>query len=212
MDTSGKDGTIKHVLGAMNPGGTEVANFKAPTREELEHHFLWRIRKELPRPGQVTVFNRSHYEDVVAVRVWDLAAESVWRPRFDEINAFERELIDGGTRLVKLFLHISYDEQRRRLLERLRRPDKRWKWDDADLVARLRWTGFQNAYEEALSRCSTPEAPWYVIPADHKWFTRLVVAAAIEDALAALDLRYPTMDEARREALAAARRDLLDPS
>jgi PPK2 family polyphosphate:nucleotide phosphotransferase len=194
MDTSGKDGTVKHVLGAMNPGGTEVANFKAPTPEELRHDFLWRVRKELPEAGEVTVFNRSHYEDVVAVRVWELAPESTWRPRFDRINAFEQELVGSGTRVVKLFLHISYDEQRRRLLERLRRPDKRWKFDEADLEARLRWTAFQNAYEEALSRCSTSHAPWYVIPADHKWYRNWLVAGILREELREMDPRYPQPD------------------
>jgi PPK2 family polyphosphate:nucleotide phosphotransferase len=194
MDTRGKDGTIKHVLGAMNPGGTEVADFKKPTPEELAHHFLWRIRPCLPEPGQVTVFNRSHYEDVVAVRVWELAPEAEWRPRFDEINRFEAEVAAGETRIVKLFLHISYDEQRRRLLDRVRRPEKRWKFDPSDLEARARWTAFQNAYEEALSRCSTPEAPWYVIPADHKWYRNWLVATLLRAELRELDPVYPQPD------------------
>ncbi|MEX0754595.1 MAG: PPK2 family polyphosphate kinase [Actinomycetota bacterium] len=194
MDTSGKDGTVKHVLGAMSPGGIAVANFKKPTQDELAHDFLWRIRAELPGPGQVTVFNRSHYEDIVTVRVWDLAPESEWRPRFEQINAFEAELVAAGTAVVKLFLHISYDEQRKRLLARLDRPDKRWKFDHADLEARQRWTAFQNAYEEALSSCSSPEAPWYVIPADHKWYRNWLVATVLREELSRMDPRYPQPD------------------
>ncbi|MEX2275767.1 MAG: PPK2 family polyphosphate kinase [Actinomycetota bacterium] len=194
MDTSGKDGTVKHVLGAMNPGGTRVVNFKKPSPEELAHDFLWRILPRVPRPGEVTVFNRSHYEDVVAVRAWALAPESVWRPRFEQINTFERELAQAGIHIIKLFLHISYDEQRRRLLARLDHPDKRWKFDLADLDARQRWTAFQNAYEEALSRCSTDDAPWYVIPADHKWYRNWVVARLLEEVLSEMDPHYPQPD------------------
>ena len=191
MDTSGKDGTVKHVLGAMNPGGTEVANFKAPTPEELGHDFLWRVRKELPEAGEVTVFNRSHYEDVVAVRVWELAPESTWRPRFDRINAFEQELVGSGTRVVKLFLHISYDEQRRRLLERLRRPDKRWKFRAGDLEDRALWPDYQAAYEDALRKTSTKWAPWYVVPADRKWYRNLAIGALVVQTLEGLPLAYP---------------------
>ncbi|MGZ8620439.1 MAG: PPK2 family polyphosphate kinase, partial [Actinomycetota bacterium] len=170
MDTGGKDGTIEHVFGTMNPAGVDVAAFKAPTEEELAHHFLWRIERRLPAPGQIVIFNRSHYEDVLIVRVHALVPEDVWRGRFDEIDTFEAKVVAAGTTIVKCFLHISYDEQRERLLARLDDPDKHWKFNEADIDERARWADYQAAYEDAIRRCSTEVAPWYVVPADRKWY------------------------------------------
>ena len=203
MDTSGKDGVIKHALDGMNAKWLSITGFKQPTKEELEHHFLWRIRRAVPVPGSVGVFDRSHYEDVVAVRARELATESVWRPRYEEISAFERELTEDGCTIVKVFLHISRDYQRDRQLRRLERPDKRWKFAESDLDDRERWPAFQEAYEEAIERTNTPGAPWYVVPADRKWYRIWAVSQLMLETLRELDLRFPERPELDIEALRA---------
>ena len=191
MDCGGKDGTVKRVAGAMNPLGLHLRSFGPPTSEELRHDFLWRIRRALPPPGYVGVFNRSHYEDVLVARVESLVPEATWRDRYDEINAFERELVDSGVALVKVLLHISYAEQGRRLLERLDDPRKHWKYDPSDVDARTRWDDYQAAYAEALSRCGTDAAPWYVVPADRKWYRDWAVAHLLRETFDTLALGYP---------------------
>ena len=195
MDTSGKDGAIRHAFAGFSPSGTRVTAFRAPTPEELEHDFLWRIRLALPLTGQVGIFNRSHYEDVVVVRVKDLVPREVWAARYGEINAFERELLEESRiSVLKVFLHISEDEQRERLLARLDDPRKRWKFNPGDLEDRARWEDFQMAYQDALERCSTTIAPWYVVPADHKWYRDWAVASLLVETLAAMDPRFPEPD------------------
>ena len=191
MDTGGKDGTIDHVFGAMNPAGVEVASFKKPTSEELSHDFLWRIDKRLPAPGEITIFNRSHYEDVLVVRVHALVPEEVWSARYDEIVTWEAKVAAAGTTIVKCFLHISYDEQRERLLARLDDPDKHWKFNAGDLDERARWADYQAAYEDAIARCSTDVAPWFVIPADRKWYRNWAVANLLAATLAMMDPQLP---------------------
>jgi PPK2 family polyphosphate:nucleotide phosphotransferase len=194
MDTSGKGGTVRHVFSAMNPSGVEVTSFKKPTEEELSHHFLWRIERKLPVPGEVMVFDRSHYEDVLIVRVRSLVPEEVWRPRYDEINAFEQRVADAGTTVVKCMLHISYDEQRERLLERLDDPDKHWKFNEGDLEERRRWPDYQSAYEEAIRECSTDVAPWYVVPADRKWYRNWAISKLLVETLERMDPQLPRPD------------------
>jgi len=191
MDTGGKDGTIKHVFSAFNPQGVEVTSFKVPSEEELAHDFLWRVHKAVPRRGMVGVFNRSHYEDVLVVRVRNLVPEAVCSGRFEQINAFEAQLAASGVAIVKLFLHISPEEQAERLQERQQRPDKHWKFNPADLEDRKLWKHFQAAYEDALSRCSTAWAPGHVVPANHKWYRDLVVSNILLDTLEGMKLRYP---------------------
>lgn len=191
MDCGGKDGTVKRVIGAMNPLGVHIVGFGPPTAEERRHDFLWRIRRALPPRGYVGVFNRSHYEDVLVVRVNELAPEAVWRPRYKKINDFERKLVDEGTAVVKVMLHISYDEQGERLLERLKDPTKYWKYNPGDLDARARWDDYQAAYAEALERCSTDAAPWYVVPADRKWYRDWAVANLVRETFAEMGLQYP---------------------
>jgi len=176
MDTSGKDGTIRHVLSHVNPQGCEVHSFKAPTQEELAHDFLWRVHKVTPAKGVMGIFNRSQYEDVLVVRVHDLVPEKVWSQRYAEINSFEQLLANSGMIILKFFLHISKDEQERRLLAREQDKDKAWKISSADWAERKYWDAYQEAYEDALSRCSTEDAPWYVVPANHKWFRNLAIA------------------------------------
>jgi PPK2 family polyphosphate:nucleotide phosphotransferase len=190
MDAGGKDGLVRHVGGVFNPLGLEVTSFKAPTTEELGHHFLWRIRKRLPEPGHVGIFNRSHYEDVLIVRVHDLVPAEEWRKRYDEINAFERELVDDGVILVKIMLHISPGEQLARLRERLEDPTKYWKYNPADVDERARWDDYRAAYNEALTRCAEA-APWYVVPADRKWYRNWAVASLLVEVLSAEDPAYP---------------------
>jgi len=190
MDAGGKDGLVRHVGGVFNPLGLEVTSFKAPTKEELGHHFLWRIRQRLPEPGHVGIFNRSHYEDVLIVRVHDLVPEEEWRKRYDEINAFERELVDDGVILVKIMLHISPEEQLERLRERLEDPTKYWKYNPADVDERARWDDYRAAYAEALTRCAEA-APWYVVPADRKWYRNWAVASLLVEILSAEDPAYP---------------------
>lgn len=190
-DTGGKDGTIRHVFDKVNPQGVKVASFKRPTDDELAHDYLWRVHHHTPRSGELTIFNRSHYEDVLVVRVHDLVPETVWSRRYDHINNFEQLLADEGTTIIKLFLHISKDEQRKRLQARIDTPEKHWKFDPGDLRERERWDDYQEAFRVMLERTSTTAAPWYVIPADHKWFRTLLVSEIIVDTLERLDMSYP---------------------
>jgi PPK2 family polyphosphate:nucleotide phosphotransferase len=208
MDCGGKDGTTKQVAGAMNPAAVRVTGFGKPTDEELRHHFLWRIRKALPPPGWVGVFNRSHYEDVLVVRVHNLVPARTWRARYAQINRFEQELVDDGVTLVKVMLHISPEEQLERLAARLDDPTKHWKYNPDDLDERARWADYQAAYADALAKCSTDAAPWYVVPADRKWYRDWAVSQLLLEAFAGLDLEYPKgeFDEAaERERLNAAK-------
>ncbi|WP_319459947.1 PPK2 family polyphosphate kinase [Micromonospora sp. RTP1Z1] len=191
MDCGGKDGTIKRVAGAMNPLGLHIRSFGPPTGEELRHDFLWRIRRALPPPGYVGIFNRSHYEDVLIARVESLVDEPTWRARYDEINAFERELAEGAVTLVKVMLHISSAAQGERLMERLMDPRKYWKYNPSDLDSRARWDDYQAAYAEALTRCDADAAPWFVVPADRKWYRDWAVAHLLRETFAGLDLGYP---------------------
>jgi len=207
MDTAGKGGIMRHVVGACDPQGVSITAFKAPTQEEREHSFLWRIRKALPVAGQIGVFDRSHYEDVLIVRVRNLVGPEQWRPRYAEINDFERELTDNGTTVVKVMLRISPEEQRRRLAERLDRPDKYWKYNPGDVDERLLWHDYQEAYEAVLDRCSSDHAPWYVVPADRKWYARYAVMNLIAHHLTGIDPQWPPADfdiEHERRRLAAA--------
>jgi PPK2 family polyphosphate:nucleotide phosphotransferase len=190
MDAGGKDGLVRHVGGAFNPLGLRVTSFKAPTEEELEHDFLWRVRRQVPEPGHVAIFNRSHYEDVLIVRVHDLVPEDVWRPRYQTINEFERQLVDDGVIMVKIMLHISKEEQRERLWDRLEDPTKYWKYNPADVDERARWDDYQLAYAEAITRCSKA-VPWYVVPADRKWYRNWAVASLLKETLDAEKLEYP---------------------
>jgi PPK2 family polyphosphate:nucleotide phosphotransferase len=192
MDAGGKDGTIRAVFHGVNPQGVKVASFKQPTDAELAHDFLWRIHPHTPGRGELVVFNRSHYEDVLVVRVHGLVPEKRWHRRYKHINDFEQLLHDEGATIVKVFLHVSKEEQARRFQERIDDPHKRWKFSAGDLSERERWHDYREAYEEALSRTSTAHAPWYVVPADHNWFRNLVVAQLVVDTLEGLDLRYPT--------------------
>jgi PPK2 family polyphosphate:nucleotide phosphotransferase len=188
LDTSGKDGTIRHVFDGVNPIGVRVASFKAPTEEELDHDFLWRVHSKVPGCGEMVIFNRSHYEDVLVARVRNLVPEEVWKQRYGQINDFERLLAETGTTILKFFLHISKKEQKKRLQERLSDPLKRWKFRLGDLDDRARWDEYTAAYEEALSRTSTEHAPWYVVPADKKWYRNLVVATVLVEALKDLNM------------------------
>jgi PPK2 family polyphosphate:nucleotide phosphotransferase len=191
MDTGGKDGTIKGVFQGVNPQGCQVWSFKAPSNEEADHDFLWRYHQKVPPRGMIHIFNRSHYEDVLIVRVKGLVPEATWRPRYQAINQFEQALTLAGVTVLKFMLHISKDEQKRRLESRLADPDKRWKFSANDLKERALWDGYQRAFEDAVSDCTTTYAPWYVIPANKKWYRNLVVARTIADTLAAMDPRYP---------------------
>jgi PPK2 family polyphosphate:nucleotide phosphotransferase len=191
MDASGKDGTIKHVFQGVNPQGTRVVAFKEPTPEELAHDFLWRVHRAVPRSGEIGVFNRSHYEDVLAARVRKLVPEHTWKARYAEIVDFEAMLVRNGTTIVKIFLHISKDEQKRRFEERLQQPEKRWKFRRGDLDDRALWDAYQTAYEDALSRTSTKAASWYIIPADHKWYRNWAISRILIDTLEDLGPAYP---------------------
>jgi PPK2 family polyphosphate:nucleotide phosphotransferase len=191
MDTGGKDGTIKGVFQGVNPQGCQVWSFKAPSNEEADHDFLWRYHQKVPPRGMIHIFNRSHYEDVLIVRVKALVPEATWRPRYQAINQFEHALTLAGVTVLKFMLHISKDEQKRRLESRLADPDKRWKFSTNDLKERALWDDYQRAFEDAVSECTTPHAPWYVIPANKKWYRNLVIARSIADTLAAMDPRYP---------------------
>jgi PPK2 family polyphosphate:nucleotide phosphotransferase len=194
MDTSGKGGTIKHAIGAMSPQGVQVASFKKPTDEERRHHFLWRIRRRVPGPGAVGVFDRSHYEDVLIARVHELAPAEEIERRYDEINAFEAELVDAGVTIVKVFLHLSSSEQRERLLARLDDATKHWKFNPGDLDERALWPDYERAHAIALQRCSTVAAPWYVVPADRKWYRNWAVGQLVLETLRELDPQYPAPD------------------
>jgi PPK2 family polyphosphate:nucleotide phosphotransferase len=191
LDAGGKDGTISHILGAMNPQGCRVTGFKQPSTEELAHDFLWRIHRATPARGQVAIFNRSHYEDVLVVRVHHLVPRKVWSRRYDEINEFEKELVDSDTHILKFYLHISKKEQLKRFEDRLDDPTKQWKISEADYKERKFWGDYTTAYEEALSRCSTPHAPWFIIPSDHKWFRNLAIARIVVEHLKALHMKPP---------------------
>ena len=191
MDAAGKSGTVRCVMGGLNPLGCETTSFKKPSKEELDHGYLWRIHKAVPRRGNIGVFDRSHYEDVLVVRVAELVPEDVWRPRYEEINRFEQMLADNDTIILKFFLNISKDEQKARLQERLDNPERRWKVAPYDFVVRKQWDDYMAAYEEALTRCSTAHAPWYVIPSDNKWFRNLAVTSIIVEALAAQNMQFP---------------------
>jgi len=191
MDAGGKDGTIRHVMDGFNPQGCHVFPFGVPTEEELAHDFLWRIHPHTPQHGYVSIFHRSHYEDVLVVRVNKLVPKDVWRARYDHINAFERLLSDSGVAIVKFFLHISKDEQKERFEDRLIRKDKQWKFNPGDLVTRDHWDDYMHAFEDAIGECNTPWAPWYIVPANRKWYRNLVVSTVLIEALEGLDLRYP---------------------
>ncbi len=215
MDAAGKDGAIKHVMSGVNPQGCQVYSFKTPSSEELNHDYLWRTMRSLPERGRIGIFNRSYYEEVLVVRVHaevlkneripsDLITKSFWEDRFQDICALERYLSRNGVVIRKFFLDVSKKEQKRRFLDRLREPEKNWKFSAADVHEREYWDDYMNAYEEMIARTATKHAPWYVIPADNKWFTRLVVAAAIVDTLEELDLSYPKLDPEKRKQLHAA--------
>lgn len=191
MDAGGKDGTIEQVMRGVNPQGCHVTSFKVPTAEELAHDFLWRIHKATPRRGYIGIFNRSQYEDVLVVRVHSLVPEEVWQQRYEQINHFEKRLADTGTTILKFFLYISREEQKARFEARLRDPRKNWKFSEGDVKERDHWDEYMRAYEDALSRCTTPWAPWHIVPADHKWYRNLVVSQVIVDTLEKLDMRYP---------------------
>ena len=191
MDTAGKDGTISHVFEGMNPQGVKVASFKAPTTEELDHDFLWRVHKQVPGKGEIVIFNRSHYEDVLVVRVHNLITRDVWLRRYKEINNFEHMLANEGTTILKFFLHITPDEQKQRLQDRLDDPAKHWKFSAADLDERKLWPDYMKAYEDAITATNTAWAPWYIVPANKKWYRNLVVASTIMAALQTFDMHYP---------------------
>jgi len=219
MDAAGKDGTIKHVMSGVNPQGVQVNSFKAPSAEELDHDFLWRCLRYVPERGRIGIFNRSYYEEVLIARVHpevlahqklppQLVTKDIWDERYEDICNFERYLSRNGVVIRKFFLHVSKAEQKRRFLSRLDEPAKNWKFSANDVAERGHWKDYQRAYEDAIRATATEYAPWYVVPADNKWFTRLVVAAAIVDALAGLDLHYPKVSAEQRRALVAARRQL----
>ena len=223
MDAAGKDGTIKHVMSGVNPEGCDVVSFKTPTPEELDHDYLWRTTVRLPERGRIGIFNRSYYEDVLILRVHPelletnklpkpLMSRKIWKERYEDINAYERHLARNGTVILKFFLHLSREEQLRRFLARLDHPEKNWKFSLADVRERAYWKKYQKAYEEAIRSTATRRAPWYVVPADHKWFARLVVAAAIVEQLESLNLAYPIIDKEKRRELAAAKEELLGES
>jgi PPK2 family polyphosphate:nucleotide phosphotransferase len=220
MDAAGKDSTIKHVMSGINPQGCQVSSFKAPSSNELDHDFLWRTTKALPERGRIGIFNRSYYEEVLVVRVHpeilqgqklpkNVVSKRIWKERFEDIVAFERYLSRQGFAILKFFLHVSKKEQKDRFLKRLDRPEKNWKFSADDLEERGYWSAYQRAYEDAIRHTARPHAPWYVVPADHKWFTRLVVAAAIHETLESLKLAYPTVSEEKRRELQECRDQLV---
>ncbi len=195
MDTGGKDGTIRHVFEGVNPQGARVANFKEPTAEELDHDYLWRVHREVPANGELVIFNRSHYEDVLVVRVHQLVPPEVWKPRFDQINAFEQLLAEDGTTILKFYLHIDRDEQKKRLQARLDDPNKRWKFRLGDLQERKLWPDYMQAYEDVLNKTSTGAAPWYMVPANHKWYRDLVISSILVTKLEELKMKFPEPEE-----------------
>jgi PPK2 family polyphosphate:nucleotide phosphotransferase len=219
MDAAGKDGAIKHVMSGVNPQGCQVYSFKSPSAEDLDHDYLWRCQKCLPNRGHIGIFNRSYYEETLVVRVHpeflakqkippSLVTKNIWDERFQDIRSFERYLARNGIVVVKFFLHISKKEQKRRFLERAETPEKNWKFSSADMAEREHWDAYQDAYEDMIRKTSTKHAPWYVVPADNKWFTRVVVAAAVIDAIAALGVDYPKVDDAKLKEIATAKRTL----
>ena len=219
MDAAGKDGTIKHVMSGVNPQGVDVWSFKAPSAEELQHGYLWRTMKAMPERGHIGIFNRSHYEEVLVVRVHPeilenqklpkpLLTKHIWQERFEDINNFERYLTRNGIAVVKFFLHVSRKEQKRRFLERLDTPDKNWKYSASDVKERQFWEAYQEAYEDMIRHTASEHAPWYVVPADNKWFTRLVVAQAVVNTLKGMNLKYPKVSGTERAALAQAHQQL----
>ena len=221
MDAAGKDSAIKHVMSGINPQGCQVVSFKEPSTEDLDHDYLWRCNKHLPERGRIGIFNRSYYEEVLVVRVHEallqkqklppeLITPNIWEDRFRDINRFERYLSNNGVLIRKFFLHVSRKEQKKRFLERIDKPEKNWKFSAADVHERAYWKNYMEAYEDMIRHTATKYAPWYVVPADNKWFTRAVVAAAIITALASLDLHYPQVSEEKRQELALARKVLLE--
>jgi len=219
MDAAGKDGAIKHVMSGVNPQGCQVFSFKAPTSEDLDHDYLWRCMKCLPERGRIGIFNRSYYEETLVVRVHpeflekqklppNLIGKDIWKDRFQDIRSFERYLTRNGVAIRKFFLHVSNKEQKKRFLERIEEPEKNWKFSANDAKEREHWDDYMDAYEDMIQDTATKDAPWYVVPADNKWFTRVVVAAAVIDALADLDLHYPKVSDEKRKELGAAKRAL----
>ncbi len=215
-DAAGKDSTIKHVLSGLNPSGCDVYSYKSPSSEELDHGYLWRHMLDLPRRGHIGIFNRSYYEEVTAVRVHpqflagqripsELVTSQIWDERYEDINCFERYLARNGTRVVKFFLNVSRDEQKARFMERIENPAKHWKFSNSDMMVRGLWDEYDGAFEDTLKNTSTPHAPWYVVPADHKWFTRLAVADIIVNALETMDPQYPAVTDGQREGIGEAR-------
>lgn len=220
LDAAGKDGAIKHVMSGINPQGCQVASFKAPSSLELSHDYLWRCKIRLPQRGHIGIFNRSYYEEVIVVRVHPnlLAAQNLppdalkgnlWKRRYREINDFEKYLTDNGTRILKFYLHLSKDEQKRRFLQRIDRPEKNWKLSASDVAERAHWKDYQEAYEEMIEGTSTGDAPWHIIPADKKWFARVAIAHIVVDALEQINPRYPEVDAAHREKIEQAKQTLL---
>ena len=208
MDTAGKDGTINHILAAMNPQGCRVVGFRQPSVEDLAHDFLWRIHRAVPSKGEVAIFNRTHYEDVLAVRVHGLVPHTIWSRRYDQINAFEKELVESGTHILKFFLHISKQEQLDRFKDRLDDPAKQWKISESDYKERKFWDDYMRAYEQCLSATSTDDAPWYVVPADDKKNARLIVSSIVVETMQALPMAYPETTPKRRKELKALRKAL----
>jgi PPK2 family polyphosphate:nucleotide phosphotransferase len=220
MDAAGKDGAIKHVMSGINPQGCQVASFKSPSSEDLDHDYMWRCQKHLPERGRIGIFNRSYYEETLVVRVHpeilgkqklpkQLAGKDVWDNRFKDIRGFERYLTNNGIVVRKFFLHVSRDEQKKRFLERIDNPDKNWKFSASDAAERKHWKDYMHAYEQTIRETATKESPWYVVPADNKWYTRVVVAAALIDALSSLDLHYPEVGRDKLKELAATKKELL---
>jgi PPK2 family polyphosphate:nucleotide phosphotransferase len=219
MDAAGKDSTIKHVMSGLNPQGTQVFSFKQPSKEELDHGYLWRITKSLPERGRIGIFNRSHYEEVLVVKVHDLikfqrlpeetVKDNIWEQRYRQISEFERYLFENGTIVLKFFLHVSKEEQKKRFMDRIDDPSKNWKFSSADAEERKHWDQYQKAYEEAISATSTKQAPWYIIPADKKWFARLLVSDIIVDTLTKLKLEYPKLSKEQLEELEKSKKTLL---
>ena len=216
MDAAGKDSTIKHVMSGVNPQGCQVSSFKAPSAEELDHDYMWRTTRRLPERGQIGIFNRSYYEEVLVVRVHPeilakqrirekLVTKDIWKERYEDMNAFERYLTRNGTVIRKFFLHVSKEEQKQRFLERLAEPEKNWKFSLQDVIEREHWDAYMQAYEDMIRSTSTEASPWYVVPADHKWFTRVVVAEVIADTLESLNLTYPKVDAEKKKEIEAAR-------
>jgi PPK2 family polyphosphate:nucleotide phosphotransferase len=219
MDAAGKDGAIKHVMSGVNPQGVEVYSFKSPSPEDLDHDYLWRCQRRLPERGRIGIFNRSYYEETLVVRVHpeflasqklppELVSENIWKDRFRDIRSFERYLVRNGIVIRKFFLHVSKKEQKKRFLERLEEPSKNWKFSAGDMKERQFWGRYMEAYEDMIRQTATPDAPWFVVPADNKWFTRVIIAAAVIDALGSLNLRYPEVGKAKAKELAALKKEL----